>query len=548
MATILPPNLDQSQFAAALADFRLIVGDEWVFSASEDVALYRDAYSPAWDTEDELLASAAVAPKSVEEVQDIVRAANRHRVPLFPISTGKNLGYGGSAPSMRGSVIVDLKRMNRILEVDDKRNFCVVEPGVSYFDLYDHIEQHGLNVMLDIPDPGWGSPLGNALDHGVGYTLGIYRDHFLAHCGMEVVLPDGELMRTGMGAVPGAQTFAENRYGFGAYVDGLFAQANFGIVTKMGFWLMPKPKHFLICEVTVPRYRDIEALVDEVNHLEDQFLIGYPRYFSPLDPVTIAINADGPADPELLKIHQMQGGATVEALEAYARPKRIPFWGITLHFYGPKETVEANWAYAQRRLSAIAGAKFRIEESFALPLRDEEKERYRHKVTLGIPNLSIFSMVARSSITPEPYDGHVSFTAIIPRSAKSLFEAHEVFRAAVADLGLPPILGVFSPPLTWNYRTWLLAVPFYTSRSDKQLNAKVRESYARLLEVAAKHGWTEYRTSPVFQDIVARSYSFNDNQLLRFQTALKDAVDPNGILAPGRGGIWPRAYRKEGVR
>ena len=132
--------------------------------------------------------------------------------------------------------------MNRVIEVDDERYFAIVEPGVSYFDLYRHIQDRKLKVWIDCPDPGWGSLVGNALDHGVGYTYGIYRDHFHAHCGLEVVMPDGEIVRTGMGALPGAKTWGEYRYGFGPTLDGLFAQGNVGIVTKMGFHLLPRAR------------------------------------------------------------------------------------------------------------------------------------------------------------------------------------------------------------------------------------------------------------------------------------------------------------------
>jgi FAD/FMN-containing dehydrogenase len=66
----------------------------------------------------------------------------------YPISTGKNLGYGGSAPNLTGSVVVNLKRMNRILEVDDTRHYALVEPGVPYFDLYRHIQERQLKVWI----------------------------------------------------------------------------------------------------------------------------------------------------------------------------------------------------------------------------------------------------------------------------------------------------------------------------------------------------------------------------------------------------------------
>ena len=154
---------------------------------------YRDAYSPFWGEPGERIASAAVAPETVEQVQQVVKIANRYSIPLYTISTGRNLAYGGSAPVYSGSVVLDLKRMNRILEVSEDQAYALVEPGVSYFDLYRYIREHKLKVWIDCPDPGWGSVIGNALDHGGGRTPLPYRDHFGAHCGMEVVLANGEV-------------------------------------------------------------------------------------------------------------------------------------------------------------------------------------------------------------------------------------------------------------------------------------------------------------------------------------------------------------------
>jgi len=70
-----------------------------VFTSDDDVALYKDAYSPFWGEKEEILVSAAVAPSTAEEVSQVVRIANTFKIPIYPISTGKNLGYGGSAPA-----------------------------------------------------------------------------------------------------------------------------------------------------------------------------------------------------------------------------------------------------------------------------------------------------------------------------------------------------------------------------------------------------------------------------------------------------------------
>src|SRR5688572_16934806 len=123
----LPPNVSEAAFTAALDKFRAAVGAEWVFTSDEDTALYRDAYSPYWGELEERMASAAVAPSTVEEVQAVVRAANEHGIPLYPISTGRNLAYGGCAPIYSGSVVLDLKRMNRVIEVDERNAFALVE-------------------------------------------------------------------------------------------------------------------------------------------------------------------------------------------------------------------------------------------------------------------------------------------------------------------------------------------------------------------------------------------------------------------------------------
>jgi len=110
----------------------------------------------------------ALSCGSVEQVQAIVRVANRYKIPLFAISTGRTFAYGGPSANLSGSVTVDLKRMNRVLEVNEDRNCVLVEPGVSYFGLYRYIQERGLKVWIDCPDPGWGSPVGNSLDHGIG--------------------------------------------------------------------------------------------------------------------------------------------------------------------------------------------------------------------------------------------------------------------------------------------------------------------------------------------------------------------------------------------
>lgn len=551
-----PPGISPATFAAAIDEFAGAVGKAWVFTTEEDLELYRDAYSPLRGSEEDRSASAAVAPASVEEVQAIVRIANRHRIPLYAISTGRNLGYGGSAPAYSGSVVVDLKRMNRIIEVSDSNHYAIVEPGVSYFDLYNHIQEKGLKVWLDVPDPGWGSLVGNALDHGVGHTASRFRSHFEAHCGMEVVLADGELLRTGMGALPKSRTWAQYKSGYGPVVDGLFSQSNFGIVTKMGFWLMPEPEAFLTGIVQAHRYEDLHQLVETLKYVENMGIApGPPELGSPLlaaggdTKSLVDMFYNGP--PKLEKQHaDLIAGAKLghsTQLQTYGLSHKIPYWTLNLTFYGPRKVVAAQWEAVQDIAAArIPGATFQSGEILTNAKEASEKQQI-YPQNVGVPNLEFFAFGTRAGGNPMPANGHMWFSPVIPQSAEGILEANRVFEEAARTIpvlkNLPMFnLRPFSLPSPFHERTFLFILGFPIS-DDPEVNKAVIAAFRELIRIGADHGWGEYRTPTIFQDEVMKVYSFNDNVLLRFHETMKDAIDPQGILSPGRYGIWPKHLR-----
>ncbi|MBO0704749.1 MAG: FAD-dependent oxidoreductase, partial [Candidatus Dormibacteraeota bacterium] len=190
MAVALPPGTSETTMARAIEAFVEALGNDAVLTSEEDLREFRDPY--AFKGSDESAASAVVMPATVAQVQAVVRIANEHRVPLWTFSQGRNNTYGGPAPRVRGSVLVNLRRMDRVLEVDDDLAFALVEPGVRFFDLYDALQSGGHRLWPSIPDLGWGSVIGNTLEYGRGYTP--YGDHSTTACGLEVVLPDGDML------------------------------------------------------------------------------------------------------------------------------------------------------------------------------------------------------------------------------------------------------------------------------------------------------------------------------------------------------------------
>src|ERR1700735_922749 len=125
----VPPGVNPADFSAALDQFEKVVGKDWGLTSDADLDTYRDSYSPFWPEPEDRIPSAAVAPNSVEDVQAAVKIANTYKIPLWTISTGKNLAYGGSSPVLSGSVILDLKRMNKVLEGSEENAYALVEPG-----------------------------------------------------------------------------------------------------------------------------------------------------------------------------------------------------------------------------------------------------------------------------------------------------------------------------------------------------------------------------------------------------------------------------------
>jgi 4-cresol dehydrogenase (hydroxylating) len=546
----LPPNVSEADFTAALKGFAGIVGDQWIFTADEDLELYRDSYSILWGEAAEPTASAAVAPDNADQVVELVKVANRYRIPIYPISTGKNLGYGGAAPALSGSVVFDLKRMNRIVEIDERNGYVVVEPGVSYFDLYNYIQEKGLKLWIDVPSPGWGSVLGNALDGGVGVTLAAYRNHFDAQCGIEVVLPNGRMVRTGMGALPGAKTWQQFKPGFGPRIDGLFKQSNYGVVTKMGFWLMPAPENHATGVITTPKFSDLIPLVDAIGRLEQSRIVqGLWTLSSP----TTGMPGPGPGaggspggggtqqDSRILAILNDPDGIDMDKLEVAATSAGVPCLACNFNLYGPNKLINAQWNCIRDALGEIPGAKFKLGAIRRLPLPPEDVAKTYDLGPFGIPTLKTFDLGPMFSHDGEDVVGHIFFSPVIPRTGEAALEAMDVFGKIAHKYKLP------GPPLAFPTsifeRAFLFAVGLPVTRSPT-VNAKIREIIRELVVISAERGWGEYRTAPAFYDLIMGVYSFNDHALREFLETIKDAIDPNGIMSPGRYAIRSHHLRK----
>jgi glycolate oxidase len=183
---------------------------------------------------------AVVMPSTVDQVQKIVELANQLQVPLVPFVTGQNVG-GLTIPEVDDSIIVDLKKMKQIIEIDEDAMYALVEPGVTFGHLKRHLELNCPALRYTYPlAPPYTSIMANVLLQGLcdlSTKYGAMSDFIN---GLEAVLPTGEIVRVGSGASGNSNWFS--RYPLPDLV-GLFSgwQGMTGIVTKIAVKLWPKP-------------------------------------------------------------------------------------------------------------------------------------------------------------------------------------------------------------------------------------------------------------------------------------------------------------------
>jgi len=234
-----------------------IVGPRFVSGAAEELYLY--SMDPG--TMPQAYPDAVILPKTVEEVQQMVRLAGELKIPVVPMGAG--LVLSGLTRALKGGVIIDMKRMNRIIEVNPLSRYAVVEGGVAQGMLQAYLKKHHPTLKHSMPDaPPIATMAGNMCIHGSGHLSVLGGSHSDMLTGMEVVLPTGEIIRTGSCSV------SPDWFGRSPLPDlsGLFIgwAGTTGIVTKLGIKLFP---NYAFNDVLIFVCEDAEAMPDVISRL-----------------------------------------------------------------------------------------------------------------------------------------------------------------------------------------------------------------------------------------------------------------------------------------
>lgn len=213
--------------------------------------------------------SAALKPDTTEQLQEIVRIANRHEIPLYPVSTGKNWGFGGASPVVDHCVVIDLSRMNRIVHFDSKLGLLTIEPGVTQQQVVDFLDANDYQFLIPVicSSPNC-SLLANTLERGFGMVPNA--DRFMHLMSLKAVLPNGDLYQSLLSDAGGERIDQAYKWGVGPYLDGLFSQGNFGIVTQVTLSLSPKTDEVTLFFFRIRPDTSMEALLDRLRDLKHQ--------------------------------------------------------------------------------------------------------------------------------------------------------------------------------------------------------------------------------------------------------------------------------------
>lgn len=211
---------------------------------------------------------AVVTPASAEQIQQLVGLVPRlaHEIWWTPDASGHGAHVGDGR---RPAVLLDLNRLARIVEIDRHDGCAVLDAGVSHAALCVHLRERDLPFRCEVEANGASAVLGTLLEGR--WNVGPWGEREAFYCGFEAVLPNGTLLRTGMGALPGGEGWVRTRYAYGPALDGLCGRGGLGIVTRYGLWLAPRPRQM---QPFAARLSDIAAVAGAVETLRPLLLAG----------------------------------------------------------------------------------------------------------------------------------------------------------------------------------------------------------------------------------------------------------------------------------
>ncbi|MGY6276129.1 FAD-binding oxidoreductase [Methylomonas sp. MgM2] len=491
---------------------------------------------------------AVVIPKDVKAVQDVVEIARKYHVRLYPFSTGHNWGYGSKNPAQDHCVLVDLSHMKKILDFDAETGLLTIEPGVTQRQLDSFLKTHHYPYLIPVTGAGPDCSLvGNALERGFGITP--YTDHFGAVMDLEAVLPNGTIYRSMLNNLGGPAVNSAFKWGIGPYIDGIFSQSNFGIVTKMTIALAARPERVEAFFFSVKKADSLELAVEKVRQVLKELggttgsinLMNKHRVLSMSEPYP-----KDQLDNEGLIPHDL-------ILKMTKRNQVMEWTGVGA-IYGNGKVVAATRGEIRKILRPVAKrlvfltpgqVKFAHKASRTLPLiRDLNLVKIlttlnkTMQLIAGEPSeIALPLAYWRSGTRPAEGStmnpaqdgcGLIWYSPLLPMKPSLTRQYVEMVTEICIKHRIEPLITLTSI----SDRCWNSTIPILYDKQNPEEVARAQKCYDELLETGRKHGYVPYRLGIQSMDLPNKEHAVPDILI-----KIKHAIDPNNIIAPGRYGL-----------
>jgi 4-cresol dehydrogenase (hydroxylating) len=480
----LPPGVSAASFQQALRAFESVVGRGWVLASDEDRDAYSDIYAPGSETE--WPAAAALAPGSVEEVQAIVRLANEHRTPLWPISRGKNLGYGAGAPRMPGTIVLDLGRMDRIVELDTTLgSACSSLVWVSSTCTSICSARRRRCGCPCLVTPGARSSATRSITASAIRPMACTR----ATCAVSKCAAGWRLAAHGHGRDAGQSQLECVPLSYGPDWTQMFTQSNLGVVTKAGVWLQPAPETSLLLTWDIPNEEDIGWVVDTIVPLKLSGVIDQ-NVFIPSWLGKIVLKG------QRKDFWDKPGAMPESRVRELLAEHKLGYWQVQVRLYGDEAINRAKAEVVKRA----------FRQHLAAPPHEETWRAgdpvSQYDATLGIPSAVALQM----GDWVGGRGAHMGFSPVVPAKSQHVLGQLRRSRQIIAQHDVD-----FYASFTISGRFATNINMLMYDRDNAQQVANIRKLFNALITQTAQAGYGEYRTHLGWMDPVNATFNFNDH-------------------------------------
>ncbi len=345
--------------AALVDEFSAIVGEEYAFHDTVTRWAYSRDASPLPPVPPALV----LVPGSVEEVRQILMLANRHKIPIYPRSSGANL-WGGAIPYL-GGISLDMRRFNRILSIDEELFSCTCEPAVSFAVLQETLRNYKEGYYnLVSPEGAVASCIGGSfMAHGDGIGSALWGTQGDAVIGCKVVLPNGDVVVTGSAANPYARENAGGtgqffRYAYAHDLTGLFcgSEGTLGVLVEVTTRIERLPARYGFATF------EFDSVADACNTLYRARQERIQATFAALRERR-SLEAVNPGSyPEAQLVYILEGDPVV--VERQMEILR----GIVRQHGGRESASEIAEKYWEKRFGLVPGGMYKLGSRALLPL------------------------------------------------------------------------------------------------------------------------------------------------------------------------------------